>query len=659
MTGRFFPLLAGLMLALAGATPATAAAEPGGTAQAVLKAKPAVVLVRTETSASVRLACPRSAPRRVVPAPQRAHGSGYLLSPDGYVATNGHVVEPYQRDDDRELRQDFIRQAVEEACLEPGLPAERRAAALKQLYPAVAAGAAVELTKTLTVVLANREQFEAEVRAYSPAPGGSRGRVSSASGELMQAGKDVAILKIEGRNLPILRQADSDRVRVGDPIAILGFPAVVMQHSFLDQRTALEVSATSGVVSSLKRDASGTPLIQTDAAASWGNSGGPAVNARGEVVGMMTFVSLTEDQTQAVQGFNFLVPSNVVKTFARAAGAPVDEAPAGPFTAVWDEALDRMARRDAAGALARLDAANRLVPNLPDVQRLQTEAQLLLLQADSRPGRALAGGVAVAGLAMAGGAWVLLRRRRRSRSAPASPRPGRYAAPPPAPVRLPVADVARALAERLPLTLVDVRAADSRARSGVQARGAVWADAEHVVPACADQAQDHAILLYCDSPHEETSLRAARELLQAGHTRVAVLAGGFTGWQQAGLPLERTREVSAAPRQSLPLPAPPPPSELARQGDFPVGVKGRGPYFSARATAIKTTGLTLRTTQQLAPGESVRVTVFLNGDTLELSGRAAGDAATGEVAVVFDALSDEAAAMLEGFILAHRAPGAA
>jgi rhodanese-related sulfurtransferase len=226
-------------------------------------------------------------------------------------------------------------------------------------------------------------------------------------------------------------------------------------------------------------------------------------------------------------------------------------------------------------------------------------------------------------------------------------------------VRLPAGDVARALAERLPLRLVDVRDAGARGASGVQARGAMWADPAEVVSACADQARDQAILLYCDSPHEAASLRAAQELLQAGYRRVAVLDGGFAAWQQAGLPLERTREVSAPRRQSLPLPAPSPPAALAREGDFPVGVKGRGPYFNARATAIRTTGMTLRTTHPIALDEGLRLTVFLDGDTLELTGRADGEAGTGDVAVAFDPLTDEAAAMLEGFILADRAQGAA
>jgi S1-C subfamily serine protease/rhodanese-related sulfurtransferase len=664
-----------LLTALAvGGTAATG--QPGPSTDVLLKVKPAVVIIVTEVSGDVRLTCPNRSPQRVTPPSNQAHGSGYLVNPDGYIITNGHVVQPYYEKDDQEIRETFLRQSIEEACLEAGLSEDRKQAAVRQLYPRIAPTASVELKKTLTVVLPNRDKFVAEVKAYSPALAERPGkRVSSSGGGAKESGKDVAVLKIDARNLPTIALGDSDRVQVGQPIRILGFPGVVLYHDLLDKRSAVEASVTSGLVSSLKVDARGGQVIQTDAAASWGNSGGPAINDRGEVVGMLTFISLTPDETQAIQGFNFLVPVNTVKEFARSAGVPLDKA--SPFNTVWHEAVNRYTRGDWAGTQARLDAANRLLPNLPDVQRLQTDVQLRLLQSSPWSNPLLLGGVAVAALAAVGGAWVMVRRRRRPAVVTASPEmpepvkeaPAATAAP--LPLRLPAADLARALAQRADLVIVDVRTPTSYAASSVQAKGALRASAEEIVQVCAALSHNQGIILYCDSPAEAASARAAQLLIEQGYTRVAVLIGGFAAWQAASLPLERTPHArAAAPAASLgALPIPGPenaPAIKAEIGvDLPVGVKGTGPYFNARATTLRMTGLFLATAEPLTRDQKLRLTIFLRGEPLEVTGqvtsvhpRPVGGKPQG-AEVTFDRLGEEAATILEGFILAHWSGGPA
>lgn len=395
------------------------AGQPSTATEVVLKAKPAVVIVATEVSGEVRLACPNSPPRRLTLPASKAYGSGFLVTPDGYLITNGHVVQPYYEADDREVRESFVRQAIEQACLGQDLSQERRQKAAQQMYPRVSSTATAELKKTLTVILSNREKFVGEVKAYSPPLAEQPGkRVSSGMGQVTESGKDVAVVKIDAKNLPTIALGNSDSVQVGQPIHILGFPGVVMEHDLLDSRSAIEASVTTGNVSSLKRDARGAPVIQTDAAASWGNSGGPAINEQGEVVGMLTFISLTADESQAIQGFNFLVPVNIVKEFARLAGAALDKA--SPFNAVWHDAVARYTRGDWTGAQSRLDAANRLVPNLPDVQRLQIDVQLRLLQSSPWSSPLLLGGIATAILAAAGGIWMVARRRRQPVSSAAA-----------------------------------------------------------------------------------------------------------------------------------------------------------------------------------------------------------------------------------------------
>jgi rhodanese-related sulfurtransferase len=579
------------------------------------------------------------------------------------LVTNGHVVQPYHESDDSEARDTLLRQAIEQACLEGKATVEQPRHAVAELLPGIAPTASVDVKKTLNVVLSNRDTFVAEVKAYSP-PLAERPGKQGAAGKagVRESGKDIAILKIDGRNLPTLSLGDSDRVQLGQSIHLLGFPGVVLYHDLLDKRSGVEASVTSGQVSSVKRDARGAPVIQTDAAASWGNSGGPGVSAQGDVIGILTFISLTSDETQAIQGFNFLVPANVVREFSRTAGARLD-APS-PFNAVWYDAVARFARGDWKGAQIKLDAAARLVPNLPDVQRLQAETEIRLLQDKRSPIPLVLAASGAAVLLLVGGAcWMAWRRRPESRV----PAPGTAQAPVSAHlrpvVRASAADLARALAQRTDLVIVDVRDASAYERSTVQAKGAIRASASDVVEAVSALAREQGIVLYCDVPGETVSTEAARRLMAEGYTRVAILAGGFAAWEAASLPLERTphaRGLTKGARPALPaLRAAAAPS-LEAEVDLAVGVKGGGPYFNARATRLGLAGIALRSPAALTVGQRVRLTVFLSGEPLEIGGQVvAADAAanhggpyTAEVA--FDPLREDHATVLEGLILAKR-----
>ncbi|MBE3591004.1 MAG: trypsin-like peptidase domain-containing protein [Firmicutes bacterium] len=112
---------------------------------------------------------------------------------------------------------------------------------------------------------------------------------------------DLAVLKIDGKNLPTLPLGDSDKMRVGDWVIAVGNPL------------GLDHTVTVGVLSAKGRslDASGRHydvLLQTDAAINPGNSGGPLLNLKGEVIGINTAVS------SQGQGLGFAIPINTVKT---------------------------------------------------------------------------------------------------------------------------------------------------------------------------------------------------------------------------------------------------------------------------------------------------------------------------------------------------------
>lgn len=112
---------------------------------------------------------------------------------------------------------------------------------------------------------------------------------------------DIAVLKIEARDIEPLPLGDSDEVRVGQMVFAVGNPF------------GLSETVTTGIVSAKGRRAfadSGVEFFQTDAAVNQGNSGGPLLNLKGEIVGINTAIY---SETGGWLGISFAVPSNVAR----------------------------------------------------------------------------------------------------------------------------------------------------------------------------------------------------------------------------------------------------------------------------------------------------------------------------------------------------------
>lgn len=166
---------------------------------------------------------------------QRSGGSGVIISTDGYIVTNNHVVD----------------------------------------------GA----TK-LRVKLNDGRVFDAKIVGTDPAT-------------------DVALIKVEASDLPILQFGSSDNLRLGEWVLAIGSPF------------DLQSTITAGIVSAKARQLDVIPsefrieaFIQTDAAVNPGNSGGALVNARGELVGINTVI---KSSTGSYIGYSFAVPESIVR----------------------------------------------------------------------------------------------------------------------------------------------------------------------------------------------------------------------------------------------------------------------------------------------------------------------------------------------------------
>jgi serine protease Do len=161
--------------------------------------------------------------------PAHGTGSGFIVSPDGYILTNAHVVSS---------------------------------------------------AETVTVRLTDRREFQAKVVGQDERT-------------------DVAVIKIDAQNLPVVKIGDPRLLKPGQWVVAIGSP-----FNFDNTATAGIVSATAR---SLPSD-NYVPFIQTDVAVNPGNSGGPLFNTRGEVVGINSQIF---SQTGSYMGLSFAIPIDI------------------------------------------------------------------------------------------------------------------------------------------------------------------------------------------------------------------------------------------------------------------------------------------------------------------------------------------------------------
>jgi serine protease Do len=218
------------------ATNAPSAAELSTSFREVAKAiKPAVVYVNIEENGtSAGPADFFSFPGQGIPRRREGAGSGFIVTEDGYILTNNHVV-----------------------------------------------GNATKIV----VTLADGKKYNAELVGSDPET-------------------DIAVIKIDSRNLPISVLGDSDTLEQGDWVLAIGSPF------------GLQQTLTAGIVSATGRELRESQYnhyIQTDASINPGNSGGPLVNMQGEVVGINTMILTGGPMSQGNIGIGFAIAANTAR----------------------------------------------------------------------------------------------------------------------------------------------------------------------------------------------------------------------------------------------------------------------------------------------------------------------------------------------------------
>ncbi|HTR56025.1 MAG TPA: trypsin-like peptidase domain-containing protein [Kofleriaceae bacterium] len=270
-------------------------------------------------------------------------GTGWFITPDGYIATNAHVVEDIKDGESAAkdaLAKEFLRELEQQSR---GALSRMSAAERQQLLGMVQL---VDLKKMVYVVLQNGDQLDYDVKQFGK-PG---------------TGKDCAILKVKTQNAPTLPIGDSNLTQVEDRVVVIGYPGVADQKELLDHNSQLQPSITDGAISALKKSSEGDPILQTSVPITHGNSGGPAIDQHGNVIGLATFGT-------DVQGFNFLVASVTLQDFIKNASV---EPKQGDTDKAWRDGLEHFWAEEYTDAIKDFEEVETLYPQHAEAPRLIT-----------------------------------------------------------------------------------------------------------------------------------------------------------------------------------------------------------------------------------------------------------------------------------------------
>ena len=317
--------------------------------------KPAVVRIVDGAAGQILFAPPGINPQ-VYNVQAIGLGSGFFISSNGYIATNAHVVSMTHDGEDKAKQTLFI-QLVQQIAQQYGKDPRQLNTQFIDQHSQLQSFQLFH-----HVIIPDGSSYPFEIKQYG-AP----------TGESNDQGKDVAIIKIEVKNAPILKLADSDKVQLQDHVTVIGYPgaADTFNTGTLSAKSAFEATINDGKISAKKQATSGAPILQTSTAATHGNSGGPVINDANEVVGLLTFRGDTVNG-QEVSGFSFVVPSNTVMEYVKSAGATNAE---GPTDLVYREGLDNYWNQYYSAAIPKFEEVKRLFPQHSEVDRLVQSSQ--------------------------------------------------------------------------------------------------------------------------------------------------------------------------------------------------------------------------------------------------------------------------------------------
>lgn len=340
-------------------------------------------------------------------------GTGSIITEDGYVVTNAHVITSEDKELKKAMALEGLKDVTVSSCQKEWdeLDGDIRSA----LGQTIGTEEFMQLCQEgLVQYYAHyMELSQVDTKVYTAIGSLPPNEDITKKGYLSEVvtrgeptpGKDVAILKINAKNLPTVQLGDDTVLNTGDPIYILGYPAAANTS----ETKANEVSLTSGLVSARKTMPDDWEVLQTDAAMSHGNSGGPALNSQGQMIGLATFGKVDQQSGETVQGVNFIVPVGVVREFLTKSNVQAQES---HLSAQYREGLALFETQQYRRSLDLFRKIQELNADFPYVQSYISQARAAIDAGKDRSFHWVYAAAPAGLLPLGLGFWLVKRRRR-------------------------------------------------------------------------------------------------------------------------------------------------------------------------------------------------------------------------------------------------------
>lgn len=249
--------------------------------------------------------------------PETVYGTGFIVNSDGYIVTNAHVASD-------EYMEKYYLQEIEQNLVDDMIDAydKKYPKKLDRLYTTDDEWDAIyeKLDEDMMKLILDNAKFDSKLVVIPQSStdtaiedllkDGFEAKIVSMTDDLFSEknqDKDLAVIKIEQNNLPALKIDSTKSTQIGQKIFVWGFP----YSAKFNEKDVIDPTFTDGIINAFKDSSDKSfKLLQTDAKISDGSSGGPILNEKDEVVGIITYTS--DSSETAGDSFGWGLPSELI-----------------------------------------------------------------------------------------------------------------------------------------------------------------------------------------------------------------------------------------------------------------------------------------------------------------------------------------------------------